>query len=385
MKIFMALAISTNLIAPAFATTGMHVRWEENGALKNAYAISTGWYWDVIPALTLNQRNVLKEPEYFYMPGNRDPWLSKYASVTHTSRGKEFASTGINEKGLLIHTAMLNAAKMPYASLWQQEIFILQWVQFHLDTAATVDEVIERTLKSKKAIMPVGPIIMDYESTHYQVCDALARCAGFDFFRDRVEIFTEERKYTRTYSFFYPGKVESLEGNTFPYHVISNAGFAKSIETYRNCSDKKCDFLPKRMIRYIHLVNAESGFPAHENDPVKYLMNSLQGVNDEPPITLWNVVYLWDQNGFEILYKHPDRPLSAIQHYRFNKADFDCNSKSKLWWVDLSKPGGDYSDRFEYFTRQHQQKMLEEHRRFYPDFMIDSAVEYPEKKTRCQR
>jgi penicillin V acylase-like amidase (Ntn superfamily) len=68
-------------------------------------------------------------------------WESKYGSITFNQFGKEFPLGGINEKGLVIEELNYSPSKYPpNKTLYLNE---MQWIQYQLDRAQSVTEVIE--------------------------------------------------------------------------------------------------------------------------------------------------------------------------------------------------------------------------------------------------
>ena len=68
-------------------------------------------------------------------------WTSKYGSITFNQYGREFAHGGMNEAGLVIELMWLQETQYPGPDD-RFGLDCLQWVQYHLDTSATVAEVL---------------------------------------------------------------------------------------------------------------------------------------------------------------------------------------------------------------------------------------------------
>lgn len=69
-------------------------------------------------------------------------WTSKYASVTFNPFGRDFPDDGMNEAGLFIGEMSLGSSTFP-ANEGKPKIFMSLWMQYVLDTCASVGEAVE--------------------------------------------------------------------------------------------------------------------------------------------------------------------------------------------------------------------------------------------------
>ncbi len=101
-------------------------------------------------------------------------WRAKYSSVVFTQFGKEMPISGINERGVTIQGLWNEDANYPPVNRRETaSLNELQWIQYQLDSAASVADV-----ESSLATIPVH---RDYASLHYVVCEASGACALIDF------------------------------------------------------------------------------------------------------------------------------------------------------------------------------------------------------------
>lgn len=116
--------------------------------------------------LTVNNRGVAKTALSFENPAS---WVSRYGSVTFNQYGRELPNDGMNEAGLVVAVMWLNASRYPTPDE-RPSVGSAQWVQYQLDTAATVADV----LASDDAIRisPNGGGMV-----HYLVADAAGNAA----------------------------------------------------------------------------------------------------------------------------------------------------------------------------------------------------------------
>lgn len=125
--------------------------------------------------LVVNKRGVAKEA----MPsGEGAParWTSRHGSVTFNQYGREFPSGGINEAGLVVELMWLDGSRYPDPDR-RGALGCLQWIQYQLDTAASVEEV----LASDAQVRIASPTPL-----HYLVADASGRVAAVEFLRGRL-------------------------------------------------------------------------------------------------------------------------------------------------------------------------------------------------------
>lgn len=127
--------------------------------------------WDLETAqVTVNPRGLAKRAFSF---GRGAEWTSRYGSVTFNQYGREFPCDGMNEAGLVVAVMWLPRTQYPPQDN-RPVVSPPQWVQYQLDTAATVDEV----LASDSKLRVTGLVAI---SLHYLVADARGNCASIEF------------------------------------------------------------------------------------------------------------------------------------------------------------------------------------------------------------
>ena len=110
-------------------------------------------------ALIVNPRGLRKTG---FLP--RGPaWTSSYGSVTFNQFGRDFPMGGMNEKGW--SSSSPGSMSRNIRPDGRSELGVLEWVQYQLDTAATVGDVIKSDAQVRIAGIP--PL-------HYLVSDARA-------------------------------------------------------------------------------------------------------------------------------------------------------------------------------------------------------------------
>jgi choloylglycine hydrolase len=140
---------------------------------KNQDVIYDGVY------LFTNQKGVVKH-SLALPPEQPARWTSEYGSVTITQIGKEFPNGGMNEKGLVVEQTTLWSTVYPMIDS-RPAIGELQWIQYMLDTCATVHEVIE--------FSPSLRIAQSTSKLHYMVSDHSGDCAVIEFIEGEMKVY----------------------------------------------------------------------------------------------------------------------------------------------------------------------------------------------------
>ncbi len=128
--------------------------------------------WSTCAGLVVvNKRGIAKEA----LPAGDNParWTSTYGSVTFNQYGREMPLGGMNEAGLVIEVLWLDESAYP-APDERPAVGCLQWVQYALDTCATVEEVVATLEEIRVADDDTGRV-------HYFVADAAGGCGAVEF------------------------------------------------------------------------------------------------------------------------------------------------------------------------------------------------------------
>jgi penicillin V acylase-like amidase (Ntn superfamily) len=116
--------------------------------------------------VVVNKRHIAKQAMTLDQPMR---WVSRYGSVIFTQVGRELPMGGMNETGLVIEQMWLEGTTYPSPDC-RAAINELQWIQYQLDTACCLEEVIAsdrflRIDKDSKSLL------------HFLVVDRNGRCA----------------------------------------------------------------------------------------------------------------------------------------------------------------------------------------------------------------
>ena len=128
-------------------------------------------------------------------------WISKYGSVTFNQYGRGFPCGGMNEKGLVIEVLWLDGTRYPQAD-HRPMVSTLQWIQYQLDTAATMDEVVASDERVR---------IETFSGTnvHYLVIERSGAAATIEFL---------------------DGKMVVHRGDDLPVKALTNSTYQRSLQ-----------------------------------------------------------------------------------------------------------------------------------------------------------
>jgi penicillin V acylase-like amidase (Ntn superfamily) len=305
-------------------------------------------------AIVVNPRGLAKTALVF--PGeNAASWTARYGSVTINQVGREFPMGGMNEAGLVVEIMWHFTAAYPAPDA-RPGAMELQWIQYLLDTCATVADVAAAVEKVR--IMPMG------SNLHFHMLDPQGGEAIVEFINGKAQ--------------FYSGKdlpVKALTNQTYSECLAARSGFqgfggAKPLHATINDPD-----------RFMALAVAVRR-PGKEKNLLERAWAILEEVHcaiKESP-TQWRFVY--DPRRLEIHVRTLANP--ALRTVRFRDLSFDCASGAKV--VDLDEGSGDLGKRFASYTPEFNEALVRRTFAAYkqagfqkemPDFYLAVLAGYP--------
>jgi choloylglycine hydrolase len=272
--------------------------------------------------LMVNKRNVAKQsataPE-----DNPARWVSRFGSVTFNQYGREFPLGGINEAGLVIEVMWLEEARYPGPDE-RPTVGCLQWLQYQLDTAATVKEV----LASDDVVRIASAIPL-----HYLVADRGGNVASVEFL---------------------DGKMVAHTGEDLPAPVLTNTTYARSLVHLQQLEreDRQAADTYGSVDRFARAAARVRRYEA-QTDPVGYAFETLKGLA-QGDATKWSIVY--EMDSLRLSFRTLSDP--AIRTLSLADVDFSCGSPVMV--ADMnSGPEGDLANRLEPYTSGLNKKLLE--------------------------
>lgn len=196
--------------------------------------------------VVVNKRNI-KKTSLVFLGDNPASWTSKYGSVTFNQFGKEFPFGGMNEKGLVVELMVVRGAYPDNDS--RDALNELQWVQYQLDNAQTIEEV----LASDKNIRIAGIS----QNLHFLVCDASGNSAVIEFNSKGMVSYTDK---------------------SLPFSVLENDTYKTSLK--KQNANRDC--------RFNTVVNMLEAYPSQNENPIDYSFGIL---NDVALDGSWSMVY----------------------------------------------------------------------------------------------
>ncbi len=340
--------------APAAACTSFLLPY------GNAVLFGKSYDWNSGHGLLLvNKRAVAKQA--LLLPGTRAKparWVSRFGSVTFNQYGRGLPLGGMNEKGLVVEVMWLSKTDHGKPPRKVPALNELQWIQYVLDTAATVSEAISRARKVH--------VIKAHGAVHYLVCDRAGRCAAFEYLGGKLVVHSGKRL-----------PVSVLTNDTYAESVAylrRHAGFGGKRATPTTLSSRD------RFVRAAALVRAAR--TVKRNRPaLAYAAKVLDSVFTKG-WTRWQIVY--EPHARRIHFR-------ATGHRKFHTIDaraqdYSCATAVKV--VDLlGTITGKRLARAVDYRYEHNLKMLQINFKKLgggpPPSLLKLAAAYPELATRC--
>ena len=284
-------------------------------------------------------------------------WTSKYGSITFNQYGREFANGGMNEAGLVVEVLWLMGTQYPTPDD-RFAIDCLQWVQYQLDSSATVGEVIASDVEIR--------IRNSGSPLHYLVCDRTGGCAAIEFLGGKMVVHTADE---------------------FPIPVLTNDTYENSIAFLKQCEGfggtQPIENSPSPLDRFARAAKLLRD--SSSKAPITYAFDVLENVS-QGELTKWSIVY--DMRAGKIFYRTYSN--SKIRSVDFAAFDFDCISPAKM--IDVNAKGnGDISPQFQQYSRVANRNLIgnafskTEFLKDTPYSVLDSIAAYPDVNTHCRK
>lgn len=204
---------------------------------------------------------------------NPAEWVSRYGSVTFNQYGREFPCGGMNEEGLVIIISMLNQTRYPRPDE-RPAVNVPQWIQYQLDTAASVDEVIASDEQVR--IAPVSNA-----RVHFFVADREGNCATIEFLR---------------------GQLVHHTGDDLPVRALTNSSYQSSVDWIKQFEGFGGERPIGGSFRGSRFATAANRLRTYDGqtDTVDHAFATLENIA-QGSFTKWSVVY--DPAGAKIHFR----------------------------------------------------------------------------------
>ena len=302
----------------------------------------------------VNKRNLIKKA-----PPSADPsgkpveWVSKYGSITFNQYGKEFPMGGMNEAGLVVEVMWLEGTRYPSPDA-RPALSELQWVQYQLDTASSVEKVIASDVSLR--------ISSDSVPIHFLVSDKSGEAVTIEFLDGKMVYHTDE---------------------TLPVKALTNSTYKDSIAYLKNHKglggEREIGFSVKSLDRFARAAHMLARYDYSKDKMiVDYAFSILDSVHN-PEWTQWSIVY--DMTNRAVHFKTKDAP--QLKNFSFDDFDFDCKSPSRV--IDMQTDRrGNISGHFTNYSTEINKNLIDrsikgtEFLENTPDAVIDQRASYPD-------
>jgi len=277
-------------------------------------------------------------------------WVSKYGSITFNQYGWENPHGGMNEAGLVIELMWLDESEYPNVDS-RPAVDVLEWIQYQLDSSATVAEVLNNAEKTR---------IKSDVKLHYLVNDKAGNTATIEFLN---------------------GKLVAHHGAALPVSTLTNDTYEKSLNYSKTATIEKArgNGSLERFARAAHQTQAFYQQPKSGADAVTYAFEILSNVA-QPGYTQWSIVY--DQKRGRIYFRTKTNP--QIRTIDARSFDYSCGSVVKI--LDMNSNGsGEVTAKFVDYTRKANRDLIEQSfngtdfLKNVPAPVKDLLASYPEK------
>jgi choloylglycine hydrolase len=241
--------------------------------------------------VVVNKRGIPKQARTWRDVGSntiatgRMRWVSKYGSITTNGFGRELPDGGMNEAGLVVcemtlaETQFVEDESLP-------KMFMMQWVQYLLDTCGSVEEVIHSAKN----------ISLDGWNWHFFVADAKGEAAVIEFIEAKPVIITgkslpvlalcnsryqEELGLLKEYAGFGGEKPISLTGDDAVTQLVAK-GIGYLLGTKPNSS-------ADRDLRFVHAAHMLNEYDPDTSARVQ-AFSILKQMNKNG-FSKWSIVY----------------------------------------------------------------------------------------------
>ena len=255
---------------------------------------------------------------------NPKRWTSEYGSVSFNQFGREIPFAGMNEAGLTVDLLQLPQARFPEATDPRDSVNVVQWVQYQLDTAATVDQV----CASLSEVRPM-PFIAVLEKVHYFVTDVSGDSAIIEFTDGKLTVRRN------------PQDACALANSTW-------ADSARAIKEQRAVTGSEW-----RLLKAREAVKRSIDLPSNLA-AVDFAFEMLESVA-QPPRTQWSIVYQPEVR--RLTFRTRESPKR--RWIDFDDVAFDRGSP--VLCVDVNRShSGNMVNLWQPFTSQANQRIVHE-------------------------
>ena len=241
-----------------------------------------------------------------YLPDGPS-WRSRYGSVTFNQFGRGFPMGGMNQAGVVVELMWLDETRYPAKDM-RPPLTVLEWIQYQLDTAGTVADIISSDARVR---------IQGQTPLHYLVSDRSGATATIEFLG---------------------GKLVTHQQSNLPFSALANSTYTNSREFTERRGGKPASgsgSLERFSRAALALPQVATAGPSAVDRAFDVLADVAQGA------TRWSIVY--DQTAGVIHWRTDQH--QARRFLKMSDVAFACNATPLA--VDVHRPvAGDARARF---------------------------------------
>jgi choloylglycine hydrolase len=266
----------------------------------------------------INKKGLAKVSETEGRPAR---WQVRYASITFNMFGRDSPMTGLNEAGLATSQMWLDEARYEVPDD-RPTIGVAEWMQYVLDTSATVDEALGQIAKVR---------IASRIPLHYKLMDAQGNAAVVEFL---------------------DGKAEIRRGDGLPVAALANDTYARSLDFMREVESGAAEATGSgSLARFTRAALAQQSPRDPAGDPVANAFATLADVAQSGR-TQWSIVY--DLTNHTVHWH--TRGNAAIRSVNLAGIETSCAAPSLF--VDIDEGQGNVARSFRPFSSAENEKLI---------------------------
>lgn len=228
--------------------------------------IARNYDWRVADGAVIKNPRGLRKTAYVpnsQQEKNPVTWVARFGSVTFNQYGREFATGGMNEAGLVAE-GLFVPGNPPAIQDGRPAIQQRQWVQYHLDNYATVSDVLA-TVHAIRMMPPSAPLNM-----HFFLADRTGDSAVVECLDNTLRIY---------------------HGATLPVPALTNSPYHIALESVQTNQIPTPDpYAANRRFSQCARRSQQYSPEKQPESPLELAMKVLKQMEWEIP-TQWRVVY----------------------------------------------------------------------------------------------
>jgi penicillin V acylase-like amidase (Ntn superfamily) len=301
----------------------------------------------------VNKRNVERR-RYLLLAEKPLRWVSKYGNVTFNLVSRDYPHDGMNEAGLVVLSMGLDGTRFP-APDDRFALDELGWVQYQLDTAATVEDVIEAMRKVRISSRSIG-------DSHFLIVDRSGKAAVIEYVDRQTRIY---------------------RGDDLPWPILANDTYANMLADLK----QQKAFGGSREDQY--RVGSSCRRFAHVAEAIRN--SPPKGPGTDYPFTILSEVRQ-SNSQYQVVYDTLNRNIyyrslnsTDVKLIHLGETDFDCATPALMTEIQSSEKGNLRRSFYAYDVARSRETLGEFNKEtfgYLPVEALDSLAETP-RQSRC--